>query len=59
MTPKQQRFVHEFLIDLNAMQAAARAGYSEKTAPRQGGRLSKNVQAAEDPVQPLFSATTM
>ena len=47
MTPKQQRFVHEFLIDLNATQAAARAGYSEKTAPQQGGRLLKNVQVAE------------
>ncbi len=59
MTPKQQRFVHEFLIDLNATQAAARAGYSEKTAPQQGGRLLKNVQPAEYPIQPLFSATTM
>ena len=32
MTPKQQRFVAEYLIDLNATQAAIRAGYSEKTA---------------------------
>lgn len=32
MTPKQQRFVEEYLIDLNATQAATRAGYSEKTA---------------------------
>ena len=32
MTPKQQRFVEEYLIDLNATQAAIRAGYSEKTA---------------------------
>ena len=32
MTPKQQRFVSEYLIDLNATQAALRAGYSEKTA---------------------------
>lgn len=29
---KQQRFVEEYLIDLNATQAAIRAGYSEKTA---------------------------
>lgn len=32
MTPKQQQFVDEYLIDLNATQAAIRAGYSEKTA---------------------------
>ncbi len=32
MTPKQQRFVDEYLIDLNATQAAIRAGYSKKTA---------------------------
>ena len=32
LTPKQQRFVEEYLIDLNATQAAIRAGYSEKTA---------------------------
>jgi phage terminase small subunit len=32
MTPKQERFVQEYLIDLNATQAAVRAGYSAKTA---------------------------
>ena len=32
MTPKQQRFVLEYLKDLNATQAAIRAGYSAKTA---------------------------
>lgn len=32
LTPKQQRFVDEYLIDLNATQAAIRAGYSKKTA---------------------------
>jgi phage terminase small subunit len=32
LTPKQQRFVEEYLIDLNATQAAIRAGYSKKTA---------------------------
>lgn len=32
MTPKQTRFVEEYLIDLNATQAAIRAGYSENTA---------------------------
>lgn len=37
MTPKQQRFVEEYLVDLNATQAAIRAGYSEKTAGAIGG----------------------
>lgn len=32
LTAKQQRFVSEYLIDLNATQAAIRAGYSERTA---------------------------
>ena len=32
LTAKQQRFVDEYLIDLNATQAAIRAGYSERTA---------------------------
>lgn len=36
MTAKQQRFCDEYLIDLNATQAAIRAGYSRKTA-RQAG----------------------
>lgn len=44
MTPKQQRFIDEYLIDLNATQAAIRAGYSEKTAYSMGSRLLKNVE---------------
>lgn len=32
LTPKQAAFVQEYLIDLNATQAAIRAGYSKKTA---------------------------
>lgn len=47
MTPKQQRFVDEYLIDLNATQAAKRAGYSEKTAHSQGERLLRNVEIAQ------------
>ncbi len=34
LTEKQKRFCEEYLIDLNATQAAIRAGYSEKTAER-------------------------
>ena len=36
MTAKQKRFCDEYLIDLNATQAAIRAGYSEKTARAMG-----------------------
>lgn len=32
MTPRQEKFCVEYLIDLNATQAAIRAGYSKKTA---------------------------
>lgn len=47
LTDKQQRFVEEYLIDLNATQAAIRAGYSEKTAQEQSSRLLSNVMVAE------------
>lgn len=36
LTPKQEAFCQEYLVDLNATQAAIRAGYSEKTAREQG-----------------------
>ena len=46
LTPKQQRFVEEYLIDLNATQAAIRAGYSERTAQEIGSEnLSKPMVA--------------
>lgn len=38
LTPKQQRFVDEYLVDLNATQAAIRAGYSAATANEQGSQ---------------------
>lgn len=44
LTEKQQRFVDEYLIDLNATQAAIRAGYSAKTADVQGSRMLGNVK---------------
>jgi phage terminase small subunit len=47
MTPKRERFIFEYLIDLNATQAAIRAGYSKKTAYSSGQRLLKNVEVAE------------
>ena len=43
MTKKQKLFVEEYLIDLNATQAAIRAGYSAKTAQEQASRLLSNV----------------
>lgn len=43
ITDKQRRFCEEYLIDLNATQAAIRAGYSEATAAEQGSRLLINV----------------
>lgn len=39
LTEKQKRFVAEYLVDLNATQAAIRAGYSEKTAEQMGYQL--------------------
>ncbi len=44
LTAKQERFIQEYLIDLNATQAAIRAGYSAKTANEQGSRLLANVK---------------
>ena len=48
LTSKRKRFVEEYLVDLNATQAAIRTGYSPKTADVQGCRLLTNarVQAA-------------
>ena len=54
LTPKQQRFVEEYLIDLNATQAAIRAGYSEKTAKEIGSEnltkpnIAKAIQEAQN-----------
>ncbi|MGE6580387.1 terminase small subunit [Vreelandella aquamarina] len=43
LTARQSRFVDEYLIDLNATQAAIRAGYSEKGANATAARLLANV----------------
>ena len=47
LTAKQQRFVDEYLIDLNATQAAIRVGYSKKTADQQASRLLTNIKVRE------------
>ena len=46
LSPKQERFAREYLLDLNATQAAIRAGYSAKTAQEQASRLLSNVMVA-------------
>jgi len=44
LTDRQERFVHEYLIDQNASAAAARAGYSAGTRANQGARLMQDPQ---------------
>ncbi len=39
LTAKQQRFCEEYMVDLNATQAAIRAGYSKRTANEQSAQL--------------------
>ncbi|MGS7841844.1 terminase small subunit [Stenotrophomonas forensis] len=48
LTPKQLRFVSEYLKDHNGTRAAIRTGYSAKTAKQQGSRLltDPRIQAA-------------
>ncbi len=46
LTPKQQLFVAEYLVDLNATQAAVRAGYSKKTAYSVGHENLKKPEVA-------------
>lgn len=50
LTPKQERFVEEYLIDLNATQAAIRAGYSPNTAKDIGceNLVKPNIRACID-----------
>ncbi len=47
LTPQQERFVYEYLIDLKAKGAAIRAGYSKKTAGEMGYELLKRPHIAE------------
>jgi len=48
LTAKQAAFIREYLIDLNATQAAIRAGYSAKTAQEQSSRLLSNAIIREN-----------
>ena len=47
LTAKQERFVAEYMVDLNATQAAIRAGYSEKTAGATGHENLKKPEIAK------------
>jgi phage terminase small subunit len=47
LPPRQQRFVDEYLIDLNATQAAIRAGYSARRASEIGYQLLQKTPVAE------------
>lgn len=47
LTNQQERFCDEYLVDLNATQAAIRAGYSEKNADKIGSQLLGNPRVAE------------
>lgn len=60
LTDRQRRFVGEYLIDLNATQAAVRAGYSAKTAEQQAYQLLQkpSVQAAIQAAQNKRSERT-
>ena len=48
LTPKRLRFIDEYMVDLNATQAAIRAGYSKKTAQEQSSRLLSNVMVQQE-----------
>lgn len=47
ITNRQRRFVEEYLVDLNAVQAAVRAGYSEKYAQKHGYLILRRPAVAE------------
>lgn len=48
LTPKQQRFVEEYILDFNATKAAMRAGYSKKSSKQQGARLLTNAFISDE-----------
>ena len=54
MNKRQKLFAKEYIIDLNATQAAMRARYSSKTAYSSGQRLLKNVEV-QDYIQKLMN----
>jgi len=60
LTAKQLRFMLEYLVDMNAAQAAIRAGYSQKTAKEQGSRLLTKVhQILPQYLGPILQGTAL
>lgn len=61
LTPKQERFVEEYLVDLNGTQAAIRAGYSPKTANEQASAMlaKPSIQEAVQAQRAKVSERTM
>ena len=57
LKPKQEAFCREYMVDLNATQAAIRAGYSKKTANEQAARMLAKVNIKEQ-VQKLAEKQT-
>jgi phage terminase small subunit len=47
LNPKQEAFCQQYIIDMNATQAAKRAGYSKKTARQHGARLLTDVHISK------------
>lgn len=60
LKPRQKLFVEEFLVDLNALQAAIRSGYSKKTAGAIGAENLKkpHIRAAIDEALTLRAEKT-
>lgn len=62
LTPRQARFVDEYLVDLNATQAAIRAGYSASSADVNGSRMlgnAKVVRAIAEKIEKRSQATSL
>ena len=57
LNEKQRRFVEEYLVDLNATQAAIRAGYAERSAHVTGAKLLRNAKVAEAVAEAKHSRT--
>ena len=55
LSPKQKQFCKEYIVDLNATQAAIRAGYSQKTAKSKASQLLSKVNLQKE-IQRLMDA---
>jgi phage terminase small subunit len=53
LTPRQQRFIAEYVKDLNGTQAAIRAGYSERSAAEQAYQLLQKT-SVQKPIEDLL-----